>query len=401
MRRITIIALILFSYLGSYAQVIIDFAWYDKHTYQLYQEKSWTRLIELGHSAIKDGHDFFYLRMRLGIAYYEQEKYRSAITQFEKALKFNNDPIAAEYLYFSYKLSGRLMDANLVYAKYKNQLSAREISGTNGFITGIYAETGLKILSPGNAEYGNLLYVHAGAEQQLGSRINLYHGFMHYSQNTYQYESVPGYGPGGIVQVETKRKYVQNEYYFRALIPVIKGLHLIGSLHTQAITDTIQYSNFAYTAGLSSSLSFLDLSLAYGSSRIGGIYHHQTSAGLTFYPVMNQNFYLQSILTYHNTEEVSNFIFYQKIGLRTGEKTWFEFYGSFGDMRNVQEFDGFFVYNINNHLNTRIGVTGIFLIGKKVKLVVGYTNENYTELDTDLAYKQHYIFTGLRVLLKK
>jgi tetratricopeptide (TPR) repeat protein len=401
MHRIIVIVLVLLSYLGSHAQVKVSFALYDIQTYQLYQEKSWPGLIELGKLAIKDGHDFFYLRMRIGIAYYEQGKYRSAISHFEQALKFNKDPLAAEYLYYSYKLSGRKMDANLVYAEYKNLLKSRDISSATGFVTGLYTETGLKLISPANSEYGPLLYAHIGAEQQLGSRLNLYHGYMRFSRSITQLESVAGFGPGGMITNETKRKYVQNEYYLKAIIPVIKGLQLIGSLHTQAIIDTIQYNNISYLAGISSSYKILDLYVAYGASRLSENIHHQISAGTTFYPAISQNFYLQSILTYHKDAEISNIVFYQKIGLKTGDRTWLEFYGSFGDMKNMQELDGFYIYNMNNHLNMRLGLNGIFLLGKNVKLFVGYTNESYSEFSTELPYKQHYLFTGLQVHFKK
>lgn len=400
MRRIIIILLILLSYLGSQAQVRVDFAWYDKQTYQLYQEKNWSQLIELGRSSIKAGYDFFYLRMRLGIACYEQDRYRAAITHFEQALNFNEDPLALEYLYYSYKFSGRTMDANLLYAKYKNHLKARDISSTTGFITGLYTETGLKIISPGNSEFGPLLYAHIGAEQQLGSRLNLFHGYMRLSQNISQFETVAGFGPGGMGTYEIKRKYVQNEYYLKATFPVFKGLQLIGSLHTQAISDTIQYNNIYYLASISSSFKILDFNMAYGASRIKDTNHHQVSAGATFYPLMNQNLYLQSNLTYHTDSEISNIVFYQKIGLKTAARTWFEFYGSFGDMKNMQELDGFYIYNLNNHLNMRLGLAGIFFLGKNAKLLVGYTNESYTEVGTELPFKQHYLFTGLKLQLK-
>ncbi len=400
MRRIIIILLLSLSYLSSRAQVKLNYAWYDKQTYQLYQEKNWSRLMELGRSSIKAGYDFYYLRMRLGMACYDQEHYRAAIAHFEEAINFNEDPLAIEYLYYSYKFSGRTMDANLLYAKYKNQLKSRDISSTTGFITGLYTEAGLKIISPGNSEFGPLLYAHIGAEQQLGSRLNLYHGYMRLSQNISQFETVAGFGPGGMTTNEIKRKYVQNEYYLKATLPVFKGLQLIGSLHTQAITDTIQYNNISYLAGISSSFKILDFYMAYGASRIRDTYHHQISAGTTFYPQLNQNFYLQSILTYHTDTEISNIVFYQKIGLRTGPKTWFEFYGSFGDMKNMQELDGFYIYNLNNHLNMRLGLTGIFFLGKSAKLFVGYTNESYTEFGTELPFKQHYLFTGLKLQLK-
>ena len=400
MRRIIILSILLISYLGSQAQVKVNLDWYNDHTYRLYQEKNWAGLIELGDAAIKAGYDFYYLRLRLGIAFYDQEKFRSAISHFEDALKFSKNPLAAEYLYYAYKLSGRATDANLVYAKFKDQLRSRDISSPYGFISGVYTETGIKFLSPGNLDYGPLLYFHAGVEQQLGSRLTLYQGYMRFSRNIFHYESVPGFGPNGVTTIKTKRKYIQNEYFLKATVSIIKGLQLLGSLHTQGVIDTVQYNNISYMGGISTNLKFMDLAVTYGISRINAIQYDQVSAGATFYPVMNRNFYLQSVLTYHKDEAVSNIIIYQKIGLRTGKKAWFEFYGSFGDMKNVQELDGFYIYNINNELNTRIGFTGNFLLGKKAKLLIGYTNESYKELDSGLPYHQNYLFTGLQILFK-
>ena len=69
-------------------------------------------------------------------------------------------------------------------------------------------------------------------------------------------------------------------------------------------------------------------------------------------------------------------------------------------MKNVQELDGFYQYNINNHLMRRIGVTGIFSLSPRAKLFVGYTSESYEERDTTQPYKQHYFFTGLQIIIK-
>ena len=69
MRRIIILSILLISYLGSQAQVKVNLDWYNDHTYRLYQEKNWAGLIELGDAAIKAGYDFYYLRLRLGIAF--------------------------------------------------------------------------------------------------------------------------------------------------------------------------------------------------------------------------------------------------------------------------------------------------------------------------------------------
>ncbi|RLD23305.1 MAG: hypothetical protein DRI71_05615 [Bacteroidetes bacterium] len=401
MYRIVIIGILVFSSLGALAQTKINFAWYDKYTYELYQNKDWDKLIVQSNKAIKAGHDFYYLRMRIGIAYYTKGQYRASIPHFTKALEYNDsDPLTAEYLFFAYKFSGRSMDANLIYAKYKKQLKSREIPELTGFITSIYSEGGIKVISPSNDNYGTLNYIHAGVQQQLGSRINLYHGYMRISQNIYNYESInnPGFRPP--TNVSTKFKYAQDEYYLKAIIPLTLGVQLIGSLHTQAITDSISYNNFAYTAGINASFKLVDLYVAYGSADIKSTLQQQFTGGLTIYPAKNQNFYLRSALIYHLDENLGNMVFYQKIGLRTGENTWLEMYGSFGDMKNVQELDGFYQYNINNHLIRRIGFTGIFGLSPKAKLFVGYTSENYEEIDTLLPYKQHYLFAGLQINIK-
>ena len=402
MYRIIIIGILLLSSLSSFAQSKRNFAWYDKYTYELFQNKDWDKLIVQGNKAIKAGHDFFYLRVRIGVAYYTKGEYRASIPHFTKALQFNeSDPLTVEYLFYAYKFSGRLMDANLIYAKYKKQLKSRKIPELTGIITSIYSEGGLKVISPSNVNYGTLNYGHVGIQQQLGSRINLYHGYMRVSQNIYDYETINNPGFNSPSTIPSKFKYAQNEYYLKGIFPLAIGVQLIGSLHTQAITDTVSYNNFAYTAGINASLQLVDLYVSYGSATIKDTLQQQITGGLTIYPAKNQNFYLRSALIYHTYEDLANVIFYQKVGLRTGENTWLEAYGSFGDMKNVQELDGFYQYNINNHLIQRIGFTGIFNIGQNAKLFVGYTSENYEELDTRLAYKQHYVFTGLQINIKK
>ena len=176
---------------------------------------------------------------------------------------------------------------------------------------------------------------------------------------------------------------------------------MIGSLHTQSIADSTQYNNLVYSGGINANFKNIDLFILYGQGKIKNIVQNQITGGLTIYPTKNQNLYLNSVLTYHKDNEVENTIFYQKVGLRLGNKIWVETYGSFGDMKNVQEFDGFYLYNINDHLIRRIGLTGIFTLGQSTRLLIGYSSENFEETSTRFPYKQHYIFTGLHILLKK
>ncbi len=89
----------------------------DKLTYDYYLKGQWQQLIKTANEALKQGIDFFYLRTRLGIAYYNRGQYRLAIKHFRKALQwYPKDKVILEYLYYSYLLGGQLADANkLIY----------------------------------------------------------------------------------------------------------------------------------------------------------------------------------------------------------------------------------------------------------------------------------------------
>ena len=219
MYRTGLILVFSLSSLGSFAQSKESFAWYDKLTYELYLNQNWDKLIEQGNKALNAGYDYFYLRMRIGIANYNKGYYRASIPHFSKALSYNNsDPLTLEYLFYAYRFSGRLIDANLLYQKYEDQLKARDVNKMSGFITGIYSEGGLKFISPKNENYGPLKYLHGGINQQFGGRLNLYQGYMRISQNNYDNSGAPTFGPSNNDQAISK--YIQNDYYLKAVVPL-------------------------------------------------------------------------------------------------------------------------------------------------------------------------------------
>nr|NQU89727.1 hypothetical protein [Bacteroidota bacterium] len=97
--------------LSTFSQEKQDFRKIDSLTYSLYQQGKWDKLITVGEKALGQGLDYYYLQIRVGIAWYEKQNYRRAIPHFEEALKFNLvDQTVLEYLYYSYLLSGRNYD---------------------------------------------------------------------------------------------------------------------------------------------------------------------------------------------------------------------------------------------------------------------------------------------------
>ena len=52
------------------AQDTINSAAVEQKSYQLYLDKNWSELIKYGNMAVDKGYDYFYLQMRIGIAFY-------------------------------------------------------------------------------------------------------------------------------------------------------------------------------------------------------------------------------------------------------------------------------------------------------------------------------------------
>jgi hypothetical protein len=91
----------------SFAQDEMDFRKADISTYNAYLQQRWKDLADTAEMAIEKGYDYYYMRMRAGIAYSEMKKYRKAIAHFKKALEFSTgDPAAVALLYLAYVRSG-------------------------------------------------------------------------------------------------------------------------------------------------------------------------------------------------------------------------------------------------------------------------------------------------------
>ena len=78
-------SLLLFSIKGI-AQEKVDYQFIDSITYRYYLEKNWKELVDVSKTGLKNDIDYYYLRMRTGIAYFEQGNYLKAEKQFKKAL---------------------------------------------------------------------------------------------------------------------------------------------------------------------------------------------------------------------------------------------------------------------------------------------------------------------------
>ncbi|MDX2443854.1 MAG: tetratricopeptide repeat protein, partial [Bacteroidales bacterium] len=126
MRKVVLILyvfiLISYSLSGQEKQQVVN---YEKKTFELYNQKNWPELIKWGKKAIENGSDYFYMRMRLGIAFYERQNYHRALIHFRKAAEFNpNNPYLLEYLYYANILINREKAALDVTKQFSSSMKA-------------------------------------------------------------------------------------------------------------------------------------------------------------------------------------------------------------------------------------------------------------------------------------
>ncbi|MFH0895899.1 MAG: tetratricopeptide repeat protein [Bacteroidota bacterium] len=309
----------------------LSFDQVNLQTYVYYENGQWDSLILLGERAIADSIDYFYLRTRLGISYYNKGKYRKAIPHFEKALTYNSsDETTLNYLYYSYLYGGRVADANLLLRKFSS--SQLKTLGRKKFelITGGLYEGGF---ASNNNLYNNAALDIDGMENicgmqdlndnysfstlflrhKISNRITINQGFTILNVNKTK-RLIASYLPVPIVY-NTKYNVIQKEYYINAGISLGRGWQAIPAFHLLNTQYNIWNAKFDVNSGTvsikpgdtsfnnyASSLSFTKevrnhaFELTVTKSNLNGRQQSQFGGAFTLYPFSNLNFYSRTQL---------------------------------------------------------------------------------------------------------
>ena len=211
-RRI-IILLFIFTLGKTYAQDTLNTAFVEKQSHQLYIDKNWNELISFSNKAIKKDFDYYYLRLRLGIAYYEKKKYLFATKQFQKALTFySGDNLSKEYLYYCYIYSGRYVDARVLSKSFDTELIAKtgidkisslaliQMSGgvkqpSSSYLENPHLEQlnnirnndSITVNKTDSIHYSTAKYFQVALGHYVKNRIYLFHAFTYFNQESSHY----------------------------------------------------------------------------------------------------------------------------------------------------------------------------------------------------------------------
>ncbi len=407
----------------------------DSISYVLYQNGQWNSLSKIGKQAFKDGIDYYYLRMRTGIAKYEREQYRTAIRHFKKAINFNGiDPVAAEYMYYSSLFSGQRAEALLIYAKNKNLLKSKikdpakpVASFSFDLASHFNSETDQRSLInkevlAGLEGYQSITRRYIAGDfllsHDLSHRLSFFHGgsylqkFNYYytqsatnSFDTYeqwnrqlQYYGGLSINPGGRFSIKTTAHFInyqtpeinyrdrrfgtsfnipsENENYWLGRVSVNKNFWLIN-------------------AGAGVTLSNLN-----NKNQV------QTDVKLILYPFGNLDLYLISsgiiVNEKYSAEKTDNRIaFIETMGLRMTRSIWLESTLYHGEFRNISISDGFIIFNGNETTNIRGDISILIPINKAIfslrtslmKYSSNFVNTNGTDSGLNTLH-----FTGCTII---
>ena len=380
MQRIIIIsAILVFLSLKAFAQEVMSFRYADSLTYILYDQKSWKELINKGKEAISSGHDYYYMRMRVGIAYYERHNYAQSAKFFNKALEFNaDDQTALEYLFYSYYLSGRYFQAWTILTGMNSSDMERIIKESRIKKNAITLESWyLNAATEDITSYPDLNFTsNEGGSQAVtksfvsnavylshltGKRSSYFHSFTNLIKHNYLH-----YYDGMLKTGLEDQRVVQNQYYGRFNFFTRSGWIFSPSFHLLtagyplvAFYNTgINYSPYTYDGrsngfaggfGITRTGGYLSFSGEAVWSKMNKIEQLQGTLSLTFYPAGNRNIYMGgNFSALYNPgadspeiRPVSGFI----AGFAISSKVWFEFSGTSGNMKNHTESNGLIIYN--------------------------------------------------------
>ena len=396
-------------------QEVMNYTSLDKQTYELYLDKNWKGLVSLGKNGLDNEIDYFYLRMRIGIAYYELGNYRRAIPHFRKALVFNSkDQFANEYLYYSYLFSGRNADAiNLsekFTAKFKKKLGITKVTGIKSFSVyntysyntnqeklddfNILADTSINGWQNVMRNY-NLIQLNF--KHIASPKLRLSHGYGYLIKQRYHF-----FREDGNSVLYPKETYKQLQAYLSGNLLVGHGFTAGLTLHYINLRPLAYYetggtggwqsgstyasanpsNNFAGYFSLSKNLGSFTVGLGLSAANLNDNIQFQKDLFLSVFPLGNLNFYFSSKATHHSDflnldNPVNKWIFEQKIGIKVSNPVWIELYGSFGKKSDFIDYNGTVIYNEFNPITGDIGFNLIISPGKTgTQLYLNYRNQS-------------------------
>ncbi len=365
----------------SQAQENLTFAGVDSLSYKAYLAEDWKDVLNYTHKGFNSGYDYYYLRMRAGVAELNLNHPLKAIPHFRNALGFNeNDPYALEYLYAGLLYSGDLAEARLLASTYSPAFKKRLGIPAHRLITSAFIEPGymlnskaadLKAFKP-SAELAHLYlisgywYVGAGLNLESGKRFS---GTI--ATNILSFKAVQQFIIQNQAALVFDVPYDQKAVYLSGSYYLGKGFHisLSGQMMTYVIPlyhwvtgdaggsyvlEGLEYRDLALNASLVKRFPYVTVGLGADVNRFKNQWVQQAQADITIYPAGNVNTYLRLAGTW--LSDSSRFIARATAGRKITRTFWIEGDYYHGSIRNFSEQNAYVVFNNFDVIRKRLGI---------------------------------------------
>jgi tetratricopeptide (TPR) repeat protein len=389
----------------------------DSLSYVYSMNGNYNELISLAKKSFDAEIDFYYLRYRIGISYFNQKKYLLAAEHFGKALEFYpGDFYTKEYLFYCNLYLNNLDEAKQIVLKlplnsqsyytkmlgkekmlniesgyqttsYSNNQSANTFMGSDG----VYAESD---------RMKSLQYYQIGVNFPISKKMKLYTGlsfvqnirerhiYSNYMSYIYDYQNAVF--NKSIKLKDTAQDYTLSQYqfYLGSTFNLPKRFSMqVGfqnmyysqnKLAAQSdsskslFLDTLIYkykyqinpstlNNFVTSVSLSKTFSNFNSLIGFGYANIDETSIYQVGGQLTYSPLGNYNlnftggYYLSADSTKRN-------VGFAKVVGRITDSWWFEVYHYQGNLKNFHESNAYVVYNISDVIKSKSGINLAYYI---------------------------------------
>jgi len=365
MKKTIILFLLTVLFLSAKAQQAINYPTVNQKTYELFQQEKWHELIDLGKLSLENGIDFYYLQVRMGVAYYWTENYAASVKYFENAYSQNRDnELVMEYLYFAYVFSAQTEEARILAdtftEKFKKQLKIDKMPAVHSVYGEYMHEIFEQYAVPDaenleQAEVKARSYWNLTAELFIRKRTTAFFSFSRIDADKLLREASSSDA--------ISEKLKQNQYYFslkyrlRHKMDFAVGFHLLQTAISEDqngrqagnVTYAPSFSTYAFSLSLSKRFPVFSTALSLSISNLNEAFQLQPTVNLNVMPFGNMRLVFNSKLSYPLQANAgslrSNPVFKQTVGISFLKRVWFETGIAYGDMLNFTEYNAYVVNN--------------------------------------------------------
>jgi len=442
MRKLILFFLLLPIFLS--AQQAYNQNYVDSLSYDYFTQYEYGKLEQLGKESLEAGIDFYYLRLRLGIVAFKQEKYETAWPHFERAEKLlPGEPVVLEYLYWSYRYTAQNDKANALFEKYEAVVSR--------FLPGIVnkqiSEIEMGTLQTQNARtyenqyllegndnefrgnfFSSMYYLRLYQEQRFKKNWRVFAGAGVYQ--VHNFSSVwyipistfpnPPLPPDSFSIRHTDPNFQLNlgvsKLFKKGVRASLSGgyYHERFTYNLEANRSSTTYTNYlSLAASLSKKFKFVEPVLLLSSFDVLDMERIQAELGATLFPFKRNLFYSYTSLGYAFTQitETQGIVLQQKFGLQIKKGPQLQASFLLGELDNYMGNLGFVTLNTFDPVNWLASVQAEFkstkftwIPGYQIQSRTGtYNRSQYAFTDiivssqnVDYTYLSHLFYLTLR-----